>query len=98
MSVWIRSEEPSDVDAIEALITAAFLNAAHTSHTEQFIVNALREVGQLSISLVAEDDGAIVGHVAISPVLISDGTDGWYVAWGRSLWRQSTKDKALAIS
>jgi putative acetyltransferase len=33
----------------------------------------------LSISLVAEDRGAIVGHVAISPVSISDGSAGWYM-------------------
>lgn len=78
MRVGIRSEKSSDVAAIEALIAAAFLDAAHTSHTEQFIVNALRKAGQLSISLVAEDNGAIVGHVAVSPVSISDGTDGWY--------------------
>lgn len=78
MSTRMRSEEPSDVAAIEALVAAAFLDAAHTSHTEQFIVNALRNAGQLSISLIAEDDGALVGHVAVSPVSISDGTRDWY--------------------
>ena len=78
MSVRIRSEEPSDVVAIEALITTAFLNAEHTSHTEQFIVNSLRKAGQLSVSLVAEDNCGIVGYVALSPVSISDGADGWY--------------------
>jgi putative acetyltransferase len=78
MNIAIRNEAPSDVAAIEALIAAAFLNAPHTSHTEQFIVNALREAGQLSVSLVAEDGGEIVGHVAASPVSISDGSTGWY--------------------
>ena len=78
MSVRIRSEDSSDVVAIEALITTTFLNAEHTSHTEQFIVNSLREAGQLSVSLVAEDNCGIVGYVALSPVSISDGTDGWY--------------------
>jgi len=47
-------------------------------HTEQFIVNELRRAGQLSVSLVAEDNAAIVGHVAVSPVSISDAGDGWY--------------------
>lgn len=74
----IRCEVLSDVAAIEALTAAAFLNAPHTSHTEQFIVNALREAGKLSISLVAEDEGIVVGHVAVSPVLISNGADRWY--------------------
>jgi putative acetyltransferase len=79
MTIKIRSELPSDVTAIETVTAAAFLNATHTSHTEQFIVNALRKAGVLSVSLVAEDNGEIVGHVAISPVSISDGSSGWYV-------------------
>lgn len=78
MSIRIRSEAPSDIAAIEAVTIAAFLNAEHTSHTEQFIVNALRKSGQLSVSLVAEDNGEIIGHVAVSPVSISGGADGWY--------------------
>lgn len=68
----------SDIADIEALITAAFLNAPHTSHTEQFIVNALRNSGNLTVSLVAEANGQIVGYVAVSPVSISDGSHGWY--------------------
>jgi putative acetyltransferase len=43
MTIKIRSESPSDVTAIEAVTAAAFLKARHTSHTEQFIVNALRK-------------------------------------------------------
>ena len=78
MSIKIRREVPSDVAAVEVLTGAAFLKAQHTSHTEQFIIHALREAGQLSLSLIAEDGGAVVGHVAVSPVSISDGSDGWY--------------------
>lgn len=44
----IRKEEPSDAAAIEAITIAAFQNAAHTSHTEQFIVRAPRNAGQLA--------------------------------------------------
>ncbi|MCA9422941.1 MAG: N-acetyltransferase [Nitrospira sp.] len=78
MSVAIRSESQSDVAAIDALIVSAFLDAPHTSHTEQLIVKALREAKQLSVSLVAENKGNLVGHVAVSPVSISDGTEHWY--------------------
>ena len=78
VSIEIRREAPSDVAAIEQLTVAAFLHAPHTSHTEQFIVNALRDAGKLSVSLVADDDGDLVGHVALSPVSISDGSEGWY--------------------
>lgn len=78
MSTVIRQESPSDVAAIHAVTAAAFLDAPHTSHTEQFIVDALREAGALSVSLVAEQAGEVVGHVAVSPVSISDGRTDWY--------------------
>lgn len=74
----IRNETEEDALAIEAVTTAAFLNAPHTSHAEQFIIAALRAAGTLSISLVAEDAGQVVGHVAASPVTISDGSPNWY--------------------
>lgn len=78
MSLRIRHEAPGDAAAIEAVTVAAFLRAPHTDHTEHVIVRALRAAGQLSISLVAEHDGVIVGHVAISPVTISDGAQAWF--------------------
>lgn len=78
MSVAIRSESHFDVGAIDALIVSAFLHAPHSNHREQFILKALREAKQLLVSLVAEDRGRIVGHVAVSPVSISDGTQHWY--------------------
>ena len=74
----IRQETSEDAAAIEAVTTAAFLEAPHTDHTEQFIVRALRAACALSLSLVAEDAGEIVGHVAVSPVTISDGSLDWY--------------------
>lgn len=78
MTVLIRPETPADVDAIHELTVAAFLDAEHTSRTEQFINDALRSAGQLTLSLVADDGGAIVGHVAMSPVSLSDGSVGWF--------------------
>ena len=78
VTLTIRQESPSDIPAIHALTEAAFLDAPHASHTEQFLVDALRKAGALSISLVAEDDGVTLGHVAVSPVSISDGAPGWY--------------------
>ena len=32
----------------------------------------------MTISLVAEIDGQVVGHIAFSPIVISDGTTDWY--------------------
>ncbi|MDX3775646.1 N-acetyltransferase [Chromatiaceae bacterium AAb-1] len=74
----IRNELPSDTTAIEVVTVAAFKNTAHTDHTEQFIIRELRNYGALSVSLVAEDGGAVIGHVAVSPVTISSGAAGWY--------------------
>ena len=53
--VKIRIEIPSDAGAIEAVTVAAFRDAAHSRHTEQFIVGALRAAGQLAVSLVLPD-------------------------------------------
>lgn len=78
MPISIRPETTNDIDDIHALTAAAFRDAAHTSRTEQFIVDALRAAGQLTISLVAEDAGVIVGHAAISSVTLSDGSTDWY--------------------
>ncbi|WP_342377168.1 N-acetyltransferase [Myxococcus stipitatus] len=78
MPVTLRPEAPADGAAIEHVTVAAFKNAPHTDHTEQFIVNALRRAGAMTLSLVAEDGGTLVGHVAISPVSISSGAKGWY--------------------
>lgn len=78
MSGWrIRPEAPEDAAAIGSLITGAFAGAPHSDGTEADIVAALRRDGDLTISLVAEE-GAIIGHVAFSPVTISDGAIGWY--------------------
>jgi len=76
--VRIRKECPADADAIESIIVAAFDNAPHTDHTEQLVVRRLRNSGKLSVSLVAERDGSIVGHVAVSPVSISSDVSSWY--------------------
>lgn len=78
MNYKIRSETPSDVDAISHLIRAAFEKAQHSSGTEAAIVDALRAARVLTISLVAEADGDVVGHVAFSPITINDQDIGWF--------------------
>ena len=74
----IRAELANDIPQIHTLTQTAFLTAAHTSHTEHLIVDALRQAEALSVSLVAEEAGQIVGHVAVSPVRISSGAEHWY--------------------
>lgn len=74
----IRDETPADADAITAVTVAAFDTLAISEHTEQYIIAALRAADALAVSLVAELAAQIVGHIAFSPVSISDGTPGWY--------------------
>lgn len=78
MTVLIHPETAADIPAIHALTEAAFRTAAHSAGTEQFIVDALRRAGALAVSLVAESDGAVIGHVAVSPVALSGGERDWY--------------------
>ncbi|MBI1910898.1 MAG: N-acetyltransferase [Deltaproteobacteria bacterium] len=74
----IRNEIESDIEAISAVTKAAFANHPHSNQTEQFIIIALRADNALTVSLVAEIEGKVIGHVAFSPVSISDGTHNWY--------------------
>ncbi len=74
----IRKEMVADVEAITEVTIAAFKTLPISNHTEQFIINALRAADALAISLVADINGRIVGHIAFSPVTISDGSIGWY--------------------
>lgn len=76
--ISIRHELPGDAADIEAVTRAAFESANHSSGTEHLIVRALRDSGQLAVSLVAEERGQVVGHVAVSPVTIVAGPPGWY--------------------
>jgi putative acetyltransferase len=66
----IRPEQHSDAEAIHALNEAAFGRSA-----EAELVNRLREEARPLVSLVADDGGAIVGHILFSPVDLSDQPD-----------------------
>ena len=66
MKPVIREETPADVDAIRSVNTDAFDRDA-----EAKLVDALRAASALVLSLVAEADGGIVGHIAFSPVVVA---------------------------
>jgi putative acetyltransferase len=78
MDIVIRKEIESDIKAISEITKAAFETLAVSNQTEQFIINALRDANVLTISLVAVAGKRVVGHIAFSPVTISDGSPGWY--------------------
>lgn len=78
LNFQIRAEREGDAPEIESVTVAAFAADAHADLTEHLIVASLREAGALALSLVAQCDGQLVGHLAVSPVTISDGAGGWY--------------------
>lgn len=67
----VRPERPGDEPAIYAVHAASFPTDA-----EARLVDRLREAGRLAVSLVAEIDGVVVGHIAFSPVTTVSGATG----------------------
>lgn len=76
--VIIREEIESDSGAVAILIQEAFKDEPYSQQNEHLIVAGLRDAGQMTVALVAEQNGKVIGHVAISPVVISDGSQNWF--------------------
>jgi len=74
----VRPEHPRDVDAIGWVNKQAFNDRPYSRQTEHLIVEALRSADALDISLVAELDGNLVGHIALSQAGIGEDSSGWY--------------------
>jgi putative acetyltransferase len=77
-NIVIRNETHDDICAITEVTIAAFKTLEISTPTEQFIIEALRTAKALTVSLVAEMDGRVIGHIAFSPVTLSDGAPNWY--------------------
>lgn len=71
MTWVVRAESPADRADIHALVGACFPTDA-----EARLIDSLRAARRLTISLVAEDEGRILGHVAFSPVTAANGAVG----------------------
>lgn len=78
MAVVIRPEEANDREDIYRVTADAFRGRPYAGGNEQDLVNRLRELGQLSVSLVAMDEDQLIGHVAFSPVVLSDDSGPWF--------------------
>lgn len=74
--MFIRNEIADDVPAISRLVAEAFLTAAQSTGAEASIVERLRAQRALLLSLVAEEEGEVVGYLAVSPARIGM-QDGW---------------------
>ena len=75
----IRSETPRDLDAIREVNIVAFADHPFSQQTEHLIVEALRAADALELSLVAEIDGEVVGHIAFSAAGIGSTSSGWFL-------------------
>jgi putative acetyltransferase len=61
--VTIRPEQPEDATAVRRVHESAFPSAA-----EAELVERLRANGKAAVSLVAQEDGQVIGHILFSPV------------------------------
>ena len=66
----IRAEKENDQDAVFAVNASAFETQA-----EATLVDVLREQAQPIVSLVAENQGNVVGHIMFSPIILSENPD-----------------------
>ena len=72
----IRQELPADYDAVYRVVQEAFAGAGHSDGTEQDLVAALRQSGAFvpELSLVAEEDGQILGHILFTRTQVGSRT------------------------
>ena len=74
----IRPETADDTRIIHRLTDDAFAPMPYCDGNEGASIDQLRSDGDLTLSLVAEEQGKIIGHVAFSPATISDASGDWY--------------------
>ena len=77
-NILIRSENEADSSEIHQIITSAFLNDPMSDGREAQIVALMRRDSALTLSLVAEIDGEVVGHISFSKVTINGEFNDWY--------------------
>ncbi len=75
MGILIRQEKSTDFKAVSDLIEKAFETVKFSDHKEQFLVEHLRESSSFipELSLVAEIDDNIVGHILLTKLKIKNG-------------------------
>jgi predicted N-acetyltransferase YhbS len=77
--VIVRAETDRDLDGIREVHIAAFRDHPYSRQTEHLIVEALRVADALEVSLVAESEGEVVGHIAFSAASIGGSSTGWFL-------------------
>jgi putative acetyltransferase len=68
----VRAEAPEDLRPVRRVNELAFDAAGEAN-----LVDALRENEPAHVSLVAEEDGQVVGHILFSPVTVESAAGEW---------------------
>lgn len=79
MNFQIRQENLTDYKAVFKLIKEAFEDEPFSDHTEHLLVEKLRESKNFipELSLVAEFNGQIVGHILLTKIKIVNKLNQW---------------------
>lgn len=75
--IMIRQEKEEDFRQVQEVVRLAFQGVEESDHTEHLLVERLRRSDAYipHLSLVAETDGKIAGHVLLSEVKVVAGSD-----------------------
>jgi putative acetyltransferase len=78
MAIHIRHESAEDAQAIHDLTARAFAPMPFADGDEQMLPARFRSAKALSLSLVAELKGKIVGQLTLTPAIAANGAPGWF--------------------
>jgi len=81
MKITLRQETQADHDDVFQLTEAAFKEMIYSDHSEHHLVNRLRDSDAFipALSIVAELDGKIVGHILLTKVTIEKGNEAFEI-------------------
>jgi putative acetyltransferase len=74
----IREESEADCDSIRSVTVRAFHGMPYAGGDEHDVIDRLRSANALTLSLIAVLDAEVIGHIAFSPVMTSDGSCPWF--------------------
>ena len=74
--MYIKQEQASDITAVDQVIKKAFAPLPYSDHQEHLLVRRLRQSKEFipELSLVAELDGQIVGHILFTKAQVNHTT------------------------
>jgi putative acetyltransferase len=78
MNILIRPERADDHIAIHEITKRAFASMPFADGDEHELIGKLRNAGVLTLSLVAEMGGTVVGQITLTPAFAADGSPGWF--------------------